>query len=529
MAAPSIVGYSEVHDWRKDNSTAAAVAGTDFAANLWPFETNNVTGGFGTAITEGDDSGSVVAGTYGYYTTLTTTQSINTSGEALVPHARVMNADNFGYIKFVLFSGAGTGEYRIYGGFPPAGDWVREQWYPVVLGDVFESETAGFNNADITKVGAILECTAEAQGYQFRFNYGNIFKLNSTGLVISGGEVGDAVSLDAIRLLVQDFYNTSGRAIQYPITVVGGLAFASDFSLDIDCDHWEDGGISLLLAGDRTANSYRLNVSPSSGDVSGLTVLGPADIVIDSTVSNLAIYAESVATGGDFLLEAGADVADIGVLKKSPRITGGLAKNVVFSSCNPLQLENIDSDSSIAIRDAIGILADISLAAGNYSTLRLDLDSGVVELSGGGGSYDFSGLTATGVIELDATDGGSYTISVAAGVTAIAKDPQTNGSVTIVAPEITLTISGVPSGGILTIWDDEDIDPQNLGTALQVTNPTPEGEIDYIGSPGNDIVIQFVPDTGDSADYKELNFPFTFPSVSQTLNLAPSLEPEDSL
>lgn len=529
MVAPSIGGYTEVHDWRKNNSTAAAVAGTDFAANLWPFETNNVTGGFGTAITEGDDSGSVVAGTYGYYTTLTTTQSISTSGEALVPHARVMNADNFGYIKFVLFSGAGTGEYRIYGGFPTAGGWVREQWYPVVLGDVFESETAGFNNADITKVGAILECTSEAQGYQFRFNYGNIFKLNSTGLVVSGGELGDPVSIDAIRLLAQGFYNTSGRAIQYPITVVGGLAFASDFSLDMNCDYWDDSGISLLLAGDRTANSYRLNVSPAGGEVSGLTVLGPADIIIDSAASNLAVYAENVLTGGDFLLESGADIADINVLKKTPRITGGLAKNIVFSGCDPLLIEGIDGGSSVAIRDAVGILADISLSAGDYSTLGLDLESGIVELSGGGGSYDFSGLTSTGTVELDATDGGSYTISVAAGVTAIAKDPQTNGSVTIVAPEITLTISGVPSGGILTIWDDEDADPQDLGTALQTTNPALGGGIDYIGTPGNALVIQFVPNTGASADYKELNFPFTFPSVSQTLNLAPSLEPEDSL
>lgn len=103
------------------------------------------------------------------------------------------------------------------------------------------------------------------------------------------------------------------------------------------------------------------------------------------------------------------------------------------------------------------------------------------------------------------------------------------GVVNVLAPQPTLTIQGIPSGGILTIWDDEDADPQDLGTLLQTTSPTDGNGIDYIGTPGNDVVIQFVPNTGDSALYKEFHRTFTIPAQSQNLDLLQDLELEDNL
>ncbi len=103
------------------------------------------------------------------------------------------------------------------------------------------------------------------------------------------------------------------------------------------------------------------------------------------------------------------------------------------------------------------------------------------------------------------------------------------GTVEILAPQVTLTIQGIPAGGIFTIWDDEDPDPQDLGTLLQETSPTTGADITYIGSSGNALILQFVPNTGDSAQYQEFNFPFTFPAASQNLDLSTQLELENSL
>ncbi|MFG6101153.1 hypothetical protein U2F10_02795 [Leptothoe sp. EHU-05/26/07-4] len=103
------------------------------------------------------------------------------------------------------------------------------------------------------------------------------------------------------------------------------------------------------------------------------------------------------------------------------------------------------------------------------------------------------------------------------------------GLLNIVADQPTITFQNIPSGGIFTIWDDENSDPQDLGTALQVTDPTLGTDIVYTGDGGNEVRLQFVPNTGDSAVYKELNLLFTIPAQSQTLDLSSNLALEDNL
>ncbi|MFM6054174.1 MAG: hypothetical protein ACKPA7_21540, partial [Sphaerospermopsis kisseleviana] len=98
--------------------------------------------------------------------------------------------------------------------------------------------------------------------------------------------------------------------------------------------------------------------------------------------------------------------------------------------------------------------------------------------------------------------------------------------VTIQVPQPTITFTGLPAGGIFTIWDDEIADPQDLGTALQTTNPTTGANITYVAVAGNAVVYQFVPDSGDSANYQEFNISAFIPATSQTVDFTANLERE---
>jgi hypothetical protein len=128
----------------------------------------------------------------------------------------------------------------------------------------------------------------------------------------------------------------------------------------------------------------------------------------------------------------------------------------------------------------------------------------------------------------DSTASNIYNITVNSSYTS--SDYSSAGAtVNIISPVPTLTISGIPAGGIFTIWDDDVSDEQDLGTSLQVTNPTSGADITYEGTTGNAVVFQFIPNTGDSLNYQEFNIPGTIPAASQTLDFSSNLELEVNL
>lgn len=104
----------------------------------------------------------------------------------------------------------------------------------------------------------------------------------------------------------------------------------------------------------------------------------------------------------------------------------------------------------------------IDLAAGDYSSWTSTLDAGqTVDMNGGGGIYDLTGLTggtSGDPVVFDATDGGSYTIQIESGLFATVASPLTSGSITLEAPTTAIEVSGIPevTGAILAVVDLSD-------------------------------------------------------------------------
>ena len=173
---------------------------------------------------------------------------------------------------------------------------------------------------------------------------------------------------------------------------------------------------------------------------------------------------------------------------------------------------------------------DLSAAtlAARTENITLDATSTVVLNGDTLAAINLESFTFAAGTTIDNAGSGDVSVTVASDP-GIVTTSSGGGVVNVLAPQPTLTIQGIPAGGILTIWDDEDVDPQDLGTLLQTTTPTDGNDIDYVGTPGNAVVIQFVPNTGNSSLYKEFHRTFTIPAQSQDLDLSQDLELEDNL
>jgi hypothetical protein len=171
-------------------------------------------------------------------------------------------------------------------------------------------------------------------------------------------------------------------------------------------------------------------------------------------------------------------------------------------------------------------LVDSTLRISGSISSAIDLDGDSI-LEVPDGTFNFASSTFALGAEINLRSGATEaTVNVAADQS----DNITAGSgVTIAAPELILTITGIPAGGIFSIWDDDDPDPQDLGTLLQETKPTSGASITYSGSPGNNVVYQFVPKSGASLGFQEFNVPGVIPATSQTLDLSSALQQENNI
>lgn len=82
-----------------------------------------------------------------------------------------------------------------------------------------------------------------------------------------------------------------------------------------------------------------------------------------------------------------------------------------------------------------------------------------------------------------------------------------------------LTIDGLISGGVLSIFDNEDSDPQFLGTLIQEFDPCGTSETLAHSGTTNSVIVQFF-----AQGYEEIWQTFTLGSQDQTLTLLPKIE-----
>ena len=222
-----------------------------------------------------------------------------------------------------------------------------------------------------------------------------------------------------------------------------------------------------------------------------------------------------------------------------------------FSNCDSLDLTTtndlLDGGSTIGHNTATGVAfvttpdptrvqnhAITAGAAGHFMEATVAGTYGITGITGWGTAGGYAGTPGSNATpasgSLDAgfynNSGGLITLNLPAGVD-IPTVRNGAGATTVVNQTSNLTIINVPNGGILSLFDNDDspADPNDLGTLLQVTNPTTGANVVYGHQKGgDDIQVQYV----DPA-YVEVNFNFILNSADQTLDLGNFLTLEENL
>jgi hypothetical protein len=125
----------------------------------------------------------------------------------------------------------------------------------------------------------------------------------------------------------------------------------------------------------------------------------------------------------------------------------------------------------------------------------------------------FNILRTSGTVTINLTNGCTGNFSY-----------KTAGATVVVQQSNSLEIS-CPTGGSLTIFDDEVDNSNNLDTILQGPTATTGTDVTYShGYTTNDVVVQFYKD-----GYEEINVSFALTNAAQSLDLNPLLIPEENL
>ncbi|MBW4460495.1 MAG: hypothetical protein KME47_09680 [Nodosilinea sp. WJT8-NPBG4] len=350
--------------------------------------------------------------------------------------------------------------------------------------------------------------------------------LKSTGINFGAGEVGNPLTPGSTYTLIQSLLNGSSDGAE----LISGnyVGMPVPLTLAPTVSSFLNGCLAFQ------PNAYSISSGTSTPRIS----LTNRVFRIDSTASQTFSGVQFVGTASEEFTFADVSIfintysSDVLILRHST-VSLGLA---VFNGVLASGTGSITGGTSFggAVRSNTASYAIEWNGTTTFNGLNLTGTSNAhfINCSGSnftsGATLDVTGIIfgtpGTRKVRVDASGktlniqtSGNFTLS---DVTVVA------GTVNIIAPTPTLTLSGIPAGGIFTIWDDEESDAQDLGTALQVTNPTTGSNISYVGTAGNSVIFQFVPNTGDSALYREFNIAGSIPATSQTLDLASNLELE---
>lgn len=277
----------------------------------------------------------------------------------------------------------------------------------------------------------------------------------------------------------------------------------------------------LLIAADGpvAADYYALTFE---GNTTGVTDIELLSGVINSANNRYSIDAS--AANVNALNADGMGISGAGTIKFK---SGQTVKNGSFSDCyqidpNGATFESftISNYSEAAVNGALLWPGGTSVKNGSF----INCDEAIEITQTLDQSFDnLSFLNNTADVHLN-NGGNSITVNNLNGSDA-ATYTATGGGVVTFAQSNSFTVKGALSGGILTIFDDNEADYQDLGTALQ--GPTATTGADEVYSHGfinNPIVVQFY-----KTGYEEINVPFTLTNSSQELDLSALLEIEENL
>jgi len=146
-----------------------------------------------------------------------------------------------------------------------------------------------------------------------------------------------------------------------------------------------------------------------------------------------------------------------------------------------------------------------SVTGFNYSsTLFFDL----------AGSFTFTNSTVTALDTINHNETVGYTPAGTSN-TPTNIDPT---NITINVPQPTLTITGHPVGASIVIYDDNNADPQNMGTEL-ARYDNAVASVQYVGTASNQVMI-----TMYEPGYRVVQQSYTIAAVDATFTINPELE-----
>ena len=202
---------------------------------------------------------------------------------------------------------------------------------------------------------------------------------------------------------------------------------------------------------------------------------------------------------------------------QATNITG----NVTFTSCNTVTVDESTSFTSGAILDQpatgnglyiIGgpsVYSGLSIACGDKITIKADI----------AGTYDLRSLTLPPFVTVT-NESATNDITVLLQEGSTINTTTSGGAVNIPQPPKTLTISGLIDGCAISIFDNEDLDDQDLGSLL-ASNDNLSGTVftyDHSGTPNN-VIIQMIAD-----GFQEEWLEFSISATNQNLTLIPTVE-----
>lgn len=496
--AASATGLDQAFAFDNNTSTLAAVGGADQA--FPSINSGLVQNGIdGTTVPEAPQNGGVglVAGDHyslwsgdfaggASYDLSAVNSSITFHFRNLSPGytAIAQNADS---VWLIVFSGGGTTNY---GRWHYDGTTLRNGDWHILTGQGTPDATGGtFDNTNITGVGVAVE----SEGNDLFFG----FQIAIDQCVIHEGDVlledaGGAATVGAL-----DYYDllkaTGGQPYHSLLYKIAGTTLEAGTPIDIRSDDYDDTPNSFGF-GFKDGDGVGYPDMPSgffrflnTGQAAGLqdyganavaTLSTPYDLIIDgSAVATTMTYSNRVfsvcnnvdISGAGLSFDNCSVVSPIGTVDVSDyagslTITGA---TLIDWNADLTAGASLTTDSDINIAFAETDLSDITITLTATNTVTVNPTTAV-------GTYDLSGLTTTGTVNLDNGTANDTTVVLPSGTSFNVVNPTTGGgAIQVDSPPATFTFNSDTTDTLIRYFEDgsQTVVDQVTGTTLDYLFP----------------------------------------------------------
>ena len=390
----------------------------------------------------------------------------------------------------ILFSGGGTTDYARWE--MNMTDFINGDWKAITMTGTPDTTGGTWDNTDVTGFGVACQTNTTGDNFGVGFSVDQLIYINGEAVF---EDTGGAATVDwedyydvLYRFSGNTYHNDStvelkpAYAFGYPVLIesdditvsnytqiflpndeiTGGFQVdtADYYSLTINPDlatatHSYTDGVHAYASGtyDLTINSVTL--TSGTLDVTRITYLNTRNVTIGGN-SQATIVATIPSPTGT------VDVSDVGGTLTITNSTSAIQWTADFAANTTLV-----TDSDIDITFAETDLSDITITLTASNTIT-------VSPTTGSGTYDLSGLTTTGTVNLDNDTANNTTITLPAGTSNTVESPTTGGgTITVDSPAVTFTFNSDTASTLIRYFEDDSqtVVDSATGTTLAYEYP----------------------------------------------------------